>query len=378
MISFAAFFSRLGETEKTVPAFQSLIDKGVCPDIYFAYTSKEELNMRAFFKHLPIVSLVIFCFAIVLAAAGPGTGASAGSPAEGTVPDIPIFSWKGTDYVPVLFTSDTALIREQLPGVGLPDVMHYWLLRLQAVGDSAYSSPKETPYMECTLITSDGRTIYPDNAFSTDETPTRTLLLYRCKEALDRSDLLLNLDGQSWSPEVIPDETSYSANLFTPGPTATPEPTPAPDPETVRLQAMLEDFRSGEHERTDELPAPEGKVSIIFFDPDEQPETSDEAARTGTDFHGIPAEYLALSAEEADTVYMIYRRESYIGNYSNGGPAFRAFTNIAMIHGTDEQLYRAAVNDPPEKIQAGPGSGAVGEYEPEKAFAAILEKLTGR
>lgn len=117
---------------------------------------------------------------------------------------------------------------------------------------------------------------------------------------------------------------------------------------------------------------------IIFFDPDEQPETSDEAARTGTDFHGIPAEYLALSAEEADTVYMIYRRESYIGNYSNGGPAFRAFTNIAMIHGTDEQLYRAAVNDPPEKIQAAPGSGAVGEYEPEKAFAAILEKLTGR
>ena len=31
--------------------------------------------MRAFFKHLPIVSLVIFCFAIVLAAAGPGSGA---------------------------------------------------------------------------------------------------------------------------------------------------------------------------------------------------------------------------------------------------------------------------------------------------------------
>ena len=60
MISFAAFFSRLGETKKTVPAFQSLIDKGVCPDIYFAYTSKEELNMRAFFKLLPIVSLVIF------------------------------------------------------------------------------------------------------------------------------------------------------------------------------------------------------------------------------------------------------------------------------------------------------------------------------
>ncbi len=328
--------------------------------------------MKSIAKKLQIISLVMILFVVCL-----GVGISNGEQADKSFSDVPVITWKGTDYAPVLFTSNRECISEQLPGMNLLENRQYWLLRLQAVGDSAFSRPKETPFMECTLVTSDGKTIYPDNAFSSDETPPRTILLYSSWEAIDDPDIRLNMDGQVYFLAGVPDEITYSADLYTPGPTATPEPTPTPDPEVVRLQTLLEDFRSRNHNVLDELPALKGKAFIILFDQNDQPETSDEAAHTGTDFHGIPSEYLAPSADEANTVLMVFRDYKYIGAYSTGGAAYRVFTDIAVIQDTEEQLICVAVNDPPEKIRGEIGAGAAGEYEPDKAFDAILKNLAG-
>lgn len=349
----------------------------IIPDFIAGVTKAQRMGKAAYPKEQKRKKWLWVCIFILIGCIGAGLFFLSPSEAEAdeAVPEVPVFTWKGTDFAVVLFTSDRDCIREEFSGINLLEGRDYWLLRLQAVGDSAYSKPKEFPFMECVLVSSEGARIYPDNGSSTDEVPPHMVLLYSSRDIFERDELSLDMDGQVYPLKSVPDSDTYSSELFTPGPTATPEPTPTPDPEVVRLQTLLEEFCGREHSVLDEMPALNGKLYIVLFDSSNQPETSDEAAINGTDFHGVPAEFLASSYDEADTVLLIYEKYKQIGHYSTGGPAFRVFTDVAVICGDEEQLVCVAANDPPEKIQGTIGAGASGNYEPETALEMIVEKM---
>ena len=182
------------------------------------------------------------------------------------------------------------------------------------------------------------------------------------------------MNGQVYSLENVPDMDTYSPDLFTPGPTATPVPTPTPDPVTVRLENVLSAFRERSHMVLTEMPELEGKVFIVIYYYG-MIETSEDAARKGDAFHGVPAEFLAPAYEEADTVLLVYEVSKQVGHYSTGGGAFRVDTDVAVIHGRDEQMVRIVSNDPPQTIRGTIGASGSGDYEPETAMEKIGEKL---
>ena len=168
--------------------------------------------------------------------------------------------------------------------------------------------------------------------------------------------------------------------------TATPEPTPAPTPtpvpgekgEVIRLLAEARDDRIPRKpsDGPEGLEAVKGRLVIAIFNPSgELAEYSPEAEG---DFHGFPRELLADSLETGDRLILIYRTSKAIGYYTSGGQALRAYTRVAIIDLTDGRSfgrYVEVVNDPPQTIRGGPGAGAAGAYEPEKALASIRVRL---
>ena len=214
--------------------------------------------------------------------------------------------------------------------------------------------------------------LYSSNATSTDAVPPTNVVLFRGADCYDGDDYALELNGRQYSLQNVPDLDSYSADLFTPEPTATPEPK---SDLQVALENRLQTFTDRSHPALDEIPSLEGQVYIAVFNSSELLETSDEAARAGADFYDVPAARLAASPEDADTVLLVYRDYTQVGYYSTGGIALRVYTYVAVIHGESEQRVLVAVNEPPEKITASVGNGGAGEYEPETALRLIAEKL---
>ena len=317
-------------------------------------------------KTIAILSAVFFlCSAALCLAPDPAI-------AENPAPDVPVISYKGVDYVPVLFTMDYYYICDQFPFVSISPDRYCWAVRLQAVGESAYAKPDEFPGIDMVLVSDAGLYLYATNSTSSDATPPTDTVLFQGTEYFEGDSYFLQLNNQIYPLQNVPDLDTYSPDLFTPEPTATPEPKSG-------LQVLLEDrlqkFKDRSLSAGDEIPALEGQVYIAVFNSSELLETSDEAAQTGSDFHEIPAARLAASYEEADTVLLIYRGSRQVGYYSTGGIALRVYTNVAVIHGSSEKKVCVAVNEPPEKIAAITGNGGAGEYEPETALRLIAEKL---
>ena len=317
-------------------------------------------------KTFAILSAVFFLFTAVFCLS------QLPAQAESSVPDVPVITVDGIDFVPVLFTTDHDYIIEQFSFSSLPEDKNYWMVKLQAIGEGAYSKPRKYPGIDMILTSDAGLYQYATNAISSDAVPPSVIVLFRDGEHYDGDHYFLELDGQTYPLENVPDLDHYSPDLFTPAPTATPEPK---SDLQVALETRLNQFTDRSHDDLPEIPALEGQVYIAVFDISELLETSDEAAQAGMDFHEIPAARLAPSYEEADTVLLIYRDYWRVGHYSNGGVANRTYTYVAAISGTTEERVCVAVNEPPEKITASPGNGAAGAYEPETALQLIAEKL---
>ncbi len=315
-------------------------------------------------KILAILSAFFFLFSAVFCFAPRP------AQAESPVPDVPVISYDGIDYVPVLFTTDYQYISEQFPSVS--PGKYYWLVQLRAVGEGAYAKPKNFPGMDLILTSAAGQYLYSSNATSTDAVPPTNVVLFRGADCYNGDDYALELNGRQYSLQNVPDLDSYSADLFTPEPTATPEPK---SDLQVALENRLQEFTGRSHPALEEIPSLEGQVYIAVFNSSELLETSDEAARAGEDFYDVPAARLAASPEDADTVLLVYRDYTQVGYYSTGGIALRVYTYVAVIHGESEQRVLVAVNEPPEKITATVGNGGAGEYEPETALRLIAEKL---
>ena len=103
-----------------------------------------------------------------------------------------------------------------------------------------------------------------------------------------------------------------------------------------------------------------------------------ETSGADSDFHSIPKEDLSAGMEDADTIVVIYRKPWYVGYYSSGGNAYRIHTRVVVIDAHTGEIYEpydAVVNDPPETVYGGLGTGGVGEYEPETALEQIAARL---
>ena len=317
-------------------------------------------------KALAILSAAVFLFSAALCPA------LSPSLAESPAPDVPVISYKGTDYVPVLFTMDYYYIREQFPWADFSPEMFCWLVRLRAVGGSAYEKPAEFPDMNLLLVSDGGLELRPTHSSSSDAVPPEDTVLFQGPEYFEGDHFFLVLDGRIYPLENVPDADGFRADLFTPEPTATPE--PKSELQTA-LEERLQKFKDRGLSAGEEIPPLEGQVFVAVFNSSELLETSAEAAQAGTDFHGIPAARLAASYGEQDTLLLVYRGSRQVGYYSTGGIALRVFTNVAVIRGSSERKVCVAVNEPPERITATVGNGGAGEYEPETALRLIAERL---
>ena len=105
-------------------------------------------------------------------------------------------------------------------------------------------------------------------------------------------------------------------------------------------------------------------------------ETSSAALAKGQEFYGLPAERLAGSCEEADTVVLIYRKKTQKGFYMPvGGTAWGVDTMIVVYDkasGAVTQPHSVCYNAPPSS-KRGPGDG-YGAFEADKAIAYITER----
>lgn len=114
-------------------------------------------------------------------------------------------------------------------------------------------------------------------------------------------------------------------------------------------------------------------IAVIL---DSLQETSSMVLAKGEDFYDIPADRLAESYEEADTVALIYRKKTQKGFYIPvGGTAYGVDTMIVVYDkaaGTATKPYSVCYNAPPSS-KSGPGD-AYGKFETEKAIEYITER----
>ena len=126
-------------------------------------------------------------------------------------------------------------------------------------------------------------------------------------------------------------------------------------------------------------PVVTGKLAI-GIDLVHNTEDSIDAMWYGYDFYGVPAEMLARTMAEADTIVLIYPEHTPVGSYSGpkyAATAYRTTTRVTVMDPKEYALYApidVAVNDPPKTATVSEYTLAVsGEMDVEAAIAKVME-----
>ena len=197
-------------------------------------------------------------------------------------------------------------------------------------------------------------------------------LIYYVDMDLDRYSWNIRCGNVIYYPGDVDDVEEMKP---TPKPTATP--IPGEKGEVTRLmEQILADELKSTGKSAEDLSAYEGKLAIAVFNIDGK--VSEYSPETKGDFHGIPRDKLADSLGQADRLILVYRTSRMIGYYSTGGAALRAYTRVTAVDLSTGRAYKNVLivtNDPPKTIKGRVGSGAAGEYEPEKALDFVRGKI---
>ena len=126
----------------------------IIPDFIAGVTKAQRMGRASYPKGQKKKKWMWVGIFLRIAAVGAGMYflSPADAKAEGAAPDVPVIPWKGMEYAVVLYTSDTEYIHEQFPGTPISAEKKYRMVRFQAVGESAYSKPKEAAFMDCVLV----------------------------------------------------------------------------------------------------------------------------------------------------------------------------------------------------------------------------------
>ncbi|MGF7011437.1 hypothetical protein M2146_001982 [Lachnospiraceae bacterium PF1-22] len=135
------------------------------------------------------------------------------------------------------------------------------------------------------------------------------------------------------------------------------------------------EMRTNELKSNQGTPRLEEKLIVYYGE-----SSSIESAISGEAFEGIPAERLAKSLEEADTVALVYGYYESVGFYTGGGIANKTYTMVVTVDMRDNEAvasHLVATENPPQTITIHNNlpTGASGELKKKDAMNYLLGLL---
>ena len=212
--------------------------------------------------------------------------------------------------------------------------------------------------------------------YQTDGLYRELNMVFRCSEPVgpahfDPGELTLEADwgGPTYALDGVPQDEPAE------GPDPTPEPTETPE-DIDRVNALFKDYKSRAIPQKVVEPVLTGRLAVVVYrDWDDQaPVISYRDDLYVRD--RIPADRLAASLEEADTLVFIWPEFESVGMYDSGAFAHRCMTKVGVIDLAGDSAYlpeTVATNDPPATVHDRKAHS--GNYEPATAVGRIVGLL---
>ena len=279
------------------------------------------------------------------------------------------------------------LVRDSLP-FQLPGEGEVILLRLVKLGSQI--TPDELKQVVGEFQLHDKRTdrcLKPVSAITVEITSSTFDLLFYEDTQVRREDYTLLCNGQEYAFEDIgfgkfsPD-TRVLRKPVEPLPTMPPEGGFLEEarPEYCGpAEELLKAVQAGQMSVLEGSPRYGKKLAVMVFSDQDVVWKTSLSAEDGI-AEMLPADRLAASWDEADTVALISRKTTVVGNYSGHGTARRVDTLLTIVDQTQGATYATATvfsSDPPDSIETNSlyAGGAEGTYEYEKAIGQIAQAL---
>ena len=303
--------------------------------------------------------------------------------------DRGMFKFEGNIFRPALFGSSggewSELVLASLP-FALPEEGEVILLRCEKLGSQI--TPHELSGVVAAFQLYNARTdryLKPVCAITVPETSSTFDLLFYENTAVDPADYTLFCEGEHHSLAHMYDYRPETKVLRAP-----PAVLPTMPPEGEFLaearpaycepaERLLRQSRNGELPVLDGAVRFSGKLAVVVFD---SQDTVWKTTLDGTDpiRDLLPADRLAASLEEADTLILIHSRSVVVGQYGTHGSARRIDTLVTVIDPGQSAMYpayTAVSSNPPASISTNAlfAGGAEGNYEYEEAIRQIAQQL---
>ena len=293
--------------------------------------------------------------------------------AKGATPYVEV---NGIQLLPVYASGDPDEIFH-LAGDAMPEgARQAWLVRLQV---------QNGPFDQADVIAAAQALslwLYKGDGF---EVPSCGVVMD--EGSADQVDLMYRWDGEEafsgvalmYRQKVYPLNELLGMEEAKPvlAPTPTPVPTsPPPRALTEEEKQSFQDELTAYMNRSEDLSSPihvaGSKVLIVLFSSGQNIVSSSLGVEWG-DYHGIPAELLAQSREEADEILYIYRHVRWSGRYTDGARAGVAETEVLVIRDGHYNCRTLVSHDPPH-VKTGSGD-RTGSYDPWEGLDILAQRI---